>query len=266
MSIKIGNQTVFYSPFEPFRFALRGGFGAFEWFPDRPSPDTGWDVGEIDGATRRIIRNKAVEHDMALSVHARLPGNPLKPDSLEAIYEDMEFAADIGASILNIHFYAYEGLEAYAESIRPVIRRLSGFGIRLSIENTPYDSPEDFNRLFGLLRGVSGVGMCIDIGHANLSGSTLNDYMGFVKRLRDVPVIHAHLHENYGDRDSHLALFTGPSVKDSGGIRAFIEYLKRTGFEGSVILEQWPDPPGLLIDARDRLLELMKDGAKIVLQ
>ena len=32
-----------------------------------------------------------------------------------------------------------------------------------------------------------------------------------------------------------------------------MERLKRRSFSGTVILEQWPDPPSLLDNARDRL-------------
>jgi hypothetical protein len=33
--------------------------------------------------------------------------------------------------------------------------------------------------------------------------------------------------------------------------------LLRRGFGGSVVMEQWPDPPGLLVEARDRLRRLI---------
>jgi hypothetical protein len=62
-----------------------------------------------------------------------------------------------------------------------------------------------------------------------------------------------HLHENYGDRDSHLTLFTGPSRDNTTGLEGLIDRLARRGFAGSAILEQWPWPPSLLVDARKRL-------------
>jgi hypothetical protein len=73
-----------------------------------------------------------------------------------------------------------------------------------------------------------------------------------------VPIIHLHLHENHGDRDSHLTLFTGPAGRDPAGLSALLERLARRGFSGSGILEQWPQPPELLVQARDRLLELVR--------
>ncbi len=131
----------------------------------------------------------------------------------------------------------------------------------LSLENTPQTSPEDFNAVFAVLSTMpeaeGRVGMCLDTGHANLHPGTPNDYLLFVDRLgKHVPIVHWHAHENWGDRDSHRTLFTGPSAHDDRGLRGLVLRLLRRGFCGSVVLEQWPQPPGLLVEARDRLLRL----------
>jgi phosphoglucan,water dikinase len=100
--------------------------------------------------------------------------------------------------------------------------------------------------------------MCLDLGHANLCEATLNDYLKFIDLLDSrVPIIHIHLHENYGDHDSHLPLFTGPAGKNDSGIKGFIERMRRRNFSGCIILEQWPKPPGLLNDARNRLFKII---------
>ncbi|NOY39670.1 MAG: hypothetical protein GXO95_05455, partial [Nitrospirae bacterium] len=82
-------------------------------------------------------------------------------------------------------------------------------------------------------------------------------YLGFVEQLDPlVPVIHIHMHENYGDLDSHLTIFTGPSREDPSGIQEFVDLMKKRGFSGSIILEQWPQPRSLLNQARDRLYQM----------
>jgi sugar phosphate isomerase/epimerase len=102
--------------------------------------------------------------------------------------------------------------------------------------------------------------MCLDIGHANLCDTTRNDFLRYMDEISAaVPIIHLHVHENYGDADSHLPLFTGPSGRDDAGIRAFLERLRKRDYSGAMILEQWPHPPGLLTSARDRLRTLL-DG------
>jgi hypothetical protein len=56
-----------------------------------------------------------------------------------------------------------------------------------------------------------------------------------------VPIIRAHEHENEGDRDGHLPLFSGPAGRDSAGIAGLIGRLIGRAFDGCIILEQWPN-------------------------
>ena len=133
--------------------------------------------------------------------------------------------------------------------------------LQLSLENTPETPPDNINAVFGVLSAIPDatgrVGFCLDSGHANLHHGTRHDYVRFVDLLGDhVPIIHWHAHENWGDRDSHLPLFTGPSAKDDRGLRGLVRRLKQRGFAGSVILEQWPNPPEQLVMSRNRLTEL----------
>jgi phosphoglucan,water dikinase len=257
--VRVGNQTALSaSPLTgPFDYAVSSGFDAFEWFPDD------WDVEAVDHRRRRYIRQTARDRDIAMSVHAPWWADPGKEAGLGQIRRSIEFAGDIGALLLNIHLYADRGLDAYIEALLPVMEETARAGLGLSIENTPMDGPEEFNRLFSRLRGLnssSHVGMCLDLGHANLCAETRNDFIGYIDRLSpSVPVIHVHLHENYGDEDSHLTLFTGPAAKDPSGVEAFVQRMKRRGFAGSIILEQWPEPASLLREARDRLLEMFGD-------
>jgi sugar phosphate isomerase/epimerase len=265
MRIRIGNQTSFSSAdvLRPFEYALANGFDAFEWFPDKKNDGTGWAEADISNETRQFIRDTAAKNDISLSVHASLPTNPLDPEAAGRFTETIEFAKDIGASLFNIHLHMDQGIAAYVEALVPLMQDLSKAGIRLSIENTVETGPEDFNQLFRHLHSScpadsSHVGMCLDIGHANLCAATRNDYLGFIDRLGGhVPVIHIHLHENYGDSDSHLPVFSGPSGMDPSGMEGLISRLKKRAFSGCIIFEQWPQPQSLLNEARNRLLGMI---------
>lgn len=263
--IYIGNQTSFAAatPLEPFEHALASGFDAFEWFPDKKET-AGWDDSDLDQSARQRINALAQAQGIRQSVHARWQANPLQPGSLELFQRDIALARDVGAVLLNIHLYHEKGLPAFVEAIEPLVRLTSEAGLQLSIENTPHHSPEDFNSLFRLLRDLKGaahVGLCLDLGHANLCAATRNDYLAFVDRLEPgVPILHLHLHENWGDADRHLPLFTGPSARDDSGIRGLLNRLRRRQFSGSIILEQWPQPPALLNNARDRLVQMLGSG------
>ncbi|HEX8947708.1 MAG TPA: PEP/pyruvate-binding domain-containing protein, partial [Dissulfurispiraceae bacterium] len=43
----------------------------------------------------------------------------------------------------------------------------------------------------------------------------------------------------------------------TAGVRGFIERMKKRGFSGCIILEQWPQPEGLLSEIRGKLLEMI---------
>jgi phosphoglucan, water dikinase len=261
---RIGNQTAWFarSITEPFEYAVSNGFDAFEWFPDKKETGEGWSEEDLAEETRVYIKDTAAANGIRLSVHVPWRWSPFIQGSENEIALALRLAEDVGAVVMNIHFYKDHGASAFAEAIGPLIDQLSGTGISLSIENTPGTAPEDFNELFRLLGTRAGekpiVGMCLDLGHANLCATTRNDYLRYIDLLdEELPVIHVHLHENYGDADRHLPLFTGPSGRDDSGIRGFIDRMKKRRFSGSLVLEQWPDPPRLIKEARDRLLSII---------
>ena len=266
--IYIGNQTACWAaiPTQPFEYALAQGFDAFEWFPDK-KPGAGWDESDLDDRARLAIRKAARARGLRLSVHARCQANPLAPEGWALLRKDLELARDVEAVLLNVHLFHEQGLAAFVEAILPLVRRTAEAGLQLSFENTPEHSPEQFNDLFARLHALDHVetghvGLCFDLGHANLCSATHNDYLGFCDRLNArVPIIHLHLHENWGDADSHLPLFTGPSARDDSGIRGLLARLRQRNFSGSLILEQWPHPPSLLDEARGRLIQLWDANA-----
>lgn len=262
--IRIGNQTSYrVAPEVPFEYALGRGFDAFEWFPDRRPSGQGWDAADLDVPRRRELRRRAADRDVMLSVHAPMPADPLGESPGGGLDRALRLAEDLGAALINVHLSRARPLEDYAAAVAPLARRCAGAGLRLAIENTAVDGPEDFNALFGPLASAASwpegvVGLCLDIGHANLFPGTRNDYLGYLDRIGlHVPLIHVHAHENRGDRDSHLPLFTGPAGEDPSGLVGLIERMKRRAFCGCVVLEQWPDPPALLDRARDGLLRLL---------
>jgi sugar phosphate isomerase/epimerase len=266
MSIRIGNQTAFSagSVLEPFEYAVASRFTAFEFFPDRgPAGIGGWSELDLDEGARRGIRQAASENEIELTVHAPLEFKPLDNSRDARLYSTVAFARDIGATLVNLHLDVSRGPEAFVASLRPALQVTAEAGLRLAVENTVWTGPADFNAFFEALhRGgdspTAHAGMCFDLGHANLYGALRNNYWAYCDALsRDVPIIHLHLHENYGDCDSHLPLFTGPSRNNATGIAGMLQRVRRRGFAGCIILEQWPQPPSLLANARDGLLNLL---------
>jgi sugar phosphate isomerase/epimerase len=260
----IGNQTAFSAGkfMEPFEYALANGFAAFEWFPDKKSDGAGWDEADLDAVLRDDIRHAARANSLRLSVHGRSLIDPLQPDTDPLLLRDMELAQDLGASVLVLHLCPEVRMPDFARTLLAPLRWATASGIQLAIENTPAATPNQFGELFAALQRLSPpelrwAGMCLDIGHANLCPATRNDYLAYLDQLDDaVPITHLHVHENWGDADTHLTLFTGPSELYSQGVTGLLRRLRRRGYAGSLILEQWPQPPSLLNRARDHLLEI----------
>jgi sugar phosphate isomerase/epimerase len=262
--IRIGNQSAYSADtlMAPFLYAVKHRFDAFEWFPDKKMSGEGWDEDDLDKKTRRAIKETAADHNIRLSIHAPLHWNPIDEKTKDHFHKDIALAKDIDAALINIHLVGKKDHEKFLQAILPCVKNMAKSGIMLSIENTPLTSPEDFNTLFALVAQLEPalrdqIGMCLDLGHANLCAATQNDYIRFIDLLdSQVPIVHVHLHENYGDQDSHLPVFTGPASKDHTGISLFVEKMRNRHFSGMIILEQWPEPPGLLESARNKLLRL----------
>lgn len=269
-AIFVGNQTAFSATtiFEPFEHALASGFDAFEWFPDKKASGAGWEESDWDAPLRAGIRQAAQARGMRLSLHAPWQLNPVASATTGLrpwLEPELDLAADLGAVVLVLHLYTDAGVPAFAKAVLPAVQRAAARGITIAIENTVQTTPADFNLLFTVLRSLeptalAHVGMCLDLGHANLCAATRNDYLGFIDQLLpNVPIRHVHLHENWGDADTHLPLFTGPAGRNGAGLRGFVRRMKQRGFSGSLILEQWPQPPTLLNQARQGLLQLWNE-------
>jgi sugar phosphate isomerase/epimerase len=262
--IFIGNQTAFSAAtfLEPFEYALANGFDAFEWFSDKKPNGPGWDGADLSPDLRADIRKTAQAKGVRLSVHAQCAANPLRPGSFPILLRELELAEGLGAALLNLHLYTEAGVAPYARAVVPLLQQAAARGLQVSIENTPETTPQHFNELFAAWQAMDlptsvRVGMCFDLGHANLCPATRNHYLSYLDQLAPhVPIIHLHVHENQGDTDAHLPLFTGPAATDARGIEGFLKRLHRRDYTGSIILEQWPQPPSLLNAARDRLLQM----------
>jgi len=260
--VRIGNQTNCHVPARlPYEFAVEHGFDAFEWFSDKGR--AGWCEDDTPVAERADLRQASKRSGIRLSVHAPVVADPVTASGAEAIRKSIRFGGDVGADVVNVHLFPEHGAKRFAESLGPLVEAARSANVRLRLENTPETSPDDFNAVFGVLTAMpeaaGRVGMCLDSGHANLFTGTRNDYLRFVDLLGEhVPIIHWHAHENWGDRDSHLPLFTGPSGRDDRGIRELVRRLKARRFSGSVVLEQWPQPPQVLVQTRERLVRLVE--------
>jgi sugar phosphate isomerase/epimerase len=161
----------------------------------------------------------------------------IRQASLAELRRCVDVFAAIGARWMNLHpdrhapmhdraFFVKKNIATIQELLPYAKQR----NIGLMVENLP----GDFNTakdLGELLDPVPGLGLHLDVGHANLLvvQSTVDELLlAYGKRLR-----HVHLHDNKGGAaDLHLPLGTG-----TVDVRRAIRALKSHGYDGTITLE-----------------------------
>jgi len=259
--MRIGNQTANSAPdpFAPFELAIGHGFDAFEWFDDRDADDsTGFAFSLLDDAGRAALRDRGQAAGVRFSVHAHWRADLLTDKGQSRLGEAIDFATAIDAPVVVCHLNAGQRVSTLMESLELVLRQAAAADVCLALENTPATSPAQFNALFERLQQHTQcrhyAGMCFDMGHANLHPATRNDYIGYFDQLGPhVPIRHVHVHENCGDADTHVTIGAGPSKDNPTGVRSLLTRLHRRGYEGALIMEQWPEPATRLGEARQWL-------------
>ena len=121
-------------------------------------------------------------------------------------------------------------MERAAEALNVLSQRCRELGTALVLENMLphlfFGHTRDVLWMLGAIRSVD-VGICLDTGHAHLSG----DLTTVVHKLSGhLWMVHAS--DNYGERDDHFAPGNGRIAWD-----ALVAQLTRLRFEGGIILE-----------------------------
>jgi sugar phosphate isomerase/epimerase len=102
----------------------------------------------------------------------------------------------------------------HKEALREIGKVAEDSGVLACLENMP-DLPDflckDPDEIFGMVGGLDGIGVTIDLGHANTVGK-LNSFLEKVSLAG-----HIHLHDNKGRKDEHSALGDGLIDWDKAG-------------------------------------------------
>lgn len=257
----IGNQTAFSAASwrDPFDFAARHGLRAFEWFEDSRDGH-GFEAGLIDELQAEQLRTRAAQAGIRFSVHAPWRADLRTQDGLNLALRSVELARRVGAEVLVVHIYAEPTIGRFAANLRPLAETAAQAGVGIAIENTVETGPAELEQIARCVNDLCSqgrVGLCLDVGHANLHEPFRNRYLDYIAAIPPaLPVMHVHLHENFGDRDAHLTPFTGPSAQDPSGMANLVSFLAGRGFDGLVIMETWPQPADLLLYAATRFREV----------
>jgi sugar phosphate isomerase/epimerase len=172
--------------------------------------------------------------------------------SLE-LKSNIDAAALMGIPLAVIHPIAWYSSEVkYGDWVRanmafltPLAEYAKGKGIKLCIENMPSQKETPDNHLYGScalnissLAKKLDVGICWDVGHANISGYKQSEQLEILKGKLDV----LHIHDNLGKVDQHFIPFFGVVDWENVG-----KALRDIDFKGVFSLEveapkKLPDP------------------------
>jgi sugar phosphate isomerase/epimerase len=114
------------------------------------------------------------------------------------------------------------------EALMEIGRYSADCGVMTCLENM-IDIDEFLCRtpgeLFGITEGLEGIGVTLDLGHANTCG-LVDEFLGEIGKAD-----HLHIHDNNGRRDEHLALGAGTIPWDRVGRTV------SKGFSGICVVE-----------------------------
>lgn len=153
------------------------------------------------------MKNPADDKPLSLSF-----GNPQKRGhSLDAIKYAIDAAADIGTKIVVVHFGVF-GDKARGDVLSNIIsalilieQHLEGTDVRIAFENVATPLSMSGYISYALEKfAFKNMGVCIDIGHANINEDSATAIENAGKRL-----LHIHASDNAGSSDSHLLPLEG---------------------------------------------------------
>ena len=204
-----------------------------------------------DGWRDGILRTKSEAEALGFKfVQAHAPSGNLvgekKDATLEATVRSIEACGILGIKNMVIHsafcedFTYPDGKLDYFKANEPflsaLIPHMEKHGVNILLENTTAKhthgtffpiTGEDLNDFVEFMKHPL-FGACWDVGHANMDGiDHYKEIMTLGKNLKAI-----HVHDNYGERDLHLAPFLGTLDID-----ALMRGLIDSGFEGYFTLE-----------------------------
>lgn len=138
-----------------------------------------------------------------MTIHATL--NTWSPERFRS---EILTAQRIGVPLMIIHPYVLgldiEGCNPAADEVRDLCKFARDHGVHLALENLGKTGVRSLRRAIDIVGDDSGLGICIDVGHAHRS-CTLDGIRpeAFLAEFRGV-IAEVHVDDNYGDKDLHL--------------------------------------------------------------
>lgn len=183
-------------------------------------------------------------------------GSPVKLLNNAAIMEAERYFrvfSKIGVEYVTIHanwppsmFSEKEGIKIQASTLIKLVKIARKYHLKIMYE--PIDTEKDtLKNVSAILNKVPGLFFHLDVGHANLFGKKVIDFIRkFHTKLR-----HVHLHDNHGKEDEHL-----PLGKGSINLKKIIKELKKYKYNRTITLEIFKGNNKDLLRSREKLRRL----------
>ena len=206
---------------------------------------------ELKHSDVQNIIERLNEADLKPSVHAPIYdinlaslNDKIREACIQSILDSLDFARKLDAEILVVHAghlpKDYPGRlfplaqKNALQSLRQLAKQGERLGILLGLENNARSKNrvmiEGKDQHLSLIQEVnsSNLRVVLDVGHANLFGAPLEDYIRSVSPY----LCEIHLHNNFGEKDNHSSLDNGEI-----DVKKLIELIKKLDLSIPLILE-----------------------------
>jgi sugar phosphate isomerase/epimerase len=245
------------------------GFDRVELFVNRPHFDSAderavTELAEVLADTELAVHS--VHAPIAESLAGRRWGPALsiahgdaaaRTRAVQEVEASIALAARLRAGFVVVHVGVPDALPPAPNDNRPdAVRRslehlhevAEGANVALALEVIPnrLSTPEALVRLIEDDLELPGLGICLDVGHANLWG----DVIDAIETVSG-HVVTTHVHDNGGKSDDHLLPFEGRIGWD-----ATLMALQKIGYEGALVFELAASPePRAVLERAQRVRE-----------
>lgn len=150
----------------------------------------------------------------------------------------LELARRVSVGVLVVHMGLPDGVppaagghsrDAVRRSLQEIASAATPLGVQLALENIPnaMSTPDAIVAMIEDERDLSGVGACLDVGHAHLMGGVVDA----IETLSGL-LLTTHVHDNRGQRDDHLPPGEGTVLWPSVMVA-----LQKVGYDGLLMME-----------------------------
>jgi len=219
---------------------------------------------DFESGVIKQIKKISEENNIYLTLHAIQflgPIASLIPEIscgvVKFVKKEIILADKIGAQRITIHGgekdrpkiedLVTKNFEVLIKNLKEIVKFGSKYKTKIGLENSFVSNrlcrtPKDLLKVVNL---VKGLGITLDVGHANIINLDLLEYFKKIKNY----IINIHIHDNNSKEDQHLSIGEG-----NINFKKFLTECKKSGYYDPFILEVFPRKD--VLKCREKFLNL----------